>query len=76
MDHKLTILIALQRAIAQRNWDEVEKEIGVLTETIVDDCTRPVIKRVYRPTVPIFSHAVTRYHGNSGLSGGCMPAAA
>jgi len=70
---KMDQLIKLQRAVAKRNWDEVEEAIGVLTETIVDDCINPTIERVYSPT---FSAGYTRYHGNSGLSGGCMLAAA
>ena len=71
---KMEQLIAVQRAVAKRDWDEIEKELKALTETIVEDCIKPaVIERTY---IPSFSAGYTRYAGNSGLSGGCMPAAA
>ena len=61
-------LIALHKAVARRNWEEVDEEIEGLTEIIEDACTTPIIKRVDRP---IFSPSITRYYGNSGLRGGC-----
>lgn len=71
MDKKTILkrLIALQRAVARRNWEEVEEEIEGLTEIIADDCTKPIIRTVVRD--PVFSPSITRYYGNSGLSGGC-----
>ena len=70
MDKKRTLkrLIALHKAVARRNWQEVDEEIEGLTEIIEDVCTTPIIRRA---AVPIFSAGCSRYHGNSGLSGGC-----
>lgn len=70
MDKKTMLkrLIALHKAAARRNWDEVDEELEALTETIEVACTTPIIRRV---KVPIFSTGSTRYYGNSGLSGGC-----
>ena len=74
MDKKLKAVIALQKAVARRNWEEVEKETDSFTEIIAADCIDPpIIERVYAPS---FSAGVTRYAGNSGLSGGCTLAAA
>jgi len=69
MRKTLKALIALHKAVARRNWDEVDEEIERLTEIIEDAYTTPIIRRV---RVPIFSAGSTRYYGNSGYSGGCM----
>jgi len=70
----LKAVIALQVAVGQRKWDEVEKETDNLTEIILGDCTKqPIIERVYTPS---FSAGTTRYAGNSGFSGGCILATA
>lgn len=68
MQGKLTAVMALQKAVARRNWEEVEKEVEDLTAIIVEECTRPIIKTVTRP---VFSAGISRYIGNSGYSGGC-----
>jgi len=73
MDKKTILkrLITLQRAVAKRSWEEVEEELEDLTEIISADFIKPATR-----TVRIFSAGTTRYCGNSGLSGGCIPAAA